>query len=225
MDQVRNVLSRCYRCKEYNPVRIDGFRHIEAYELGEKVSFDIIRPLEGRYIITAIDYFSRFTLAKVFKSKNTNNVLKFLEIVHKKLNVKKFISDGALENISDTIRKWMDINYIKQHITSGYHHCSNGRIERFNRTVGEGLKKQDKTIRFTRRLENVIKTYNQTTHSAIGITPEEAFDIENLSEMKRKHFENRVERYKKLFNNNNKTRLKLHLKNKVLIEDSVHRFK
>lgn len=26
--QVRNVLSRCFRCKQYNPVQIEGFNHV-----------------------------------------------------------------------------------------------------------------------------------------------------------------------------------------------------
>jgi hypothetical protein len=156
-------------------------------------------------------------LAKVFDSRETKNVLKFLEIVHKKLNVKRFISDGALGNISDVVKGWMIEIQIFHHVTSRHHHCSNGRIERFNRTIGEGLRKQNIESKLKKRYEK----YNKTVHSAIGITPEETLDIENLSEVKKRHFENRVERYKNLFSKAKEC--KLHLNDKVLIED--HLFK
>lgn len=81
-------------------------------------------------------------------------------------------------------------NQIVQHVTSRSHHCSNGRIKRFNRTVEEGLRKQNIELKLKKRLENVISIYNKAIHLAIRITPEEALDIENLDEVKRRHFAN-----------------------------------
>lgn len=52
--------------------------------------------------MTEIEYFSRYGLAEVVKSRNTENVLKFLKI-RDKINIKCLICDSAKENISNKI--------------------------------------------------------------------------------------------------------------------------
>ncbi|KAF9762865.1 Retrovirus-related Pol polyprotein from transposon 17.6 [Nosema granulosis] len=37
MKRVKQAFARCKRCKEYNPMRIDGFRYIEAFEPGRRL--------------------------------------------------------------------------------------------------------------------------------------------------------------------------------------------
>ncbi|KAF9761610.1 hypothetical protein NGRA_2523 [Nosema granulosis] len=71
LENVKQVLSRFARCKQYNPIRIEGFTYIEAFESGEKVAIDVIGPYNGNYIVTAIDYLSRFVMEKVFKNKTS----------------------------------------------------------------------------------------------------------------------------------------------------------
>ncbi|KAF9760603.1 hypothetical protein NGRA_3088 [Nosema granulosis] len=104
MKRVKKVLARCKRCNEYNPMGIDGFRYIVAFEPGETVAMDVIGHWERNYIATAIDYFSRFSMAKVYKRKTSENILEFLELVNRKLNIKMLITDGAKENTGDLIR-------------------------------------------------------------------------------------------------------------------------
>ncbi|KAF9762866.1 Gag-Pol polyprotein [Nosema granulosis] len=162
-------------------------------------------------------------MAKVFKKKTSENILKFLELVHRKLNIKMLITDGAKENTGDLIGSWVDKNKINHHITSAYHHCSNGRIERFNRTLGEGIKKQDKELRFSEKVEKVIACYNDTISNPIGVKPTDALLPEAWDQIKRAHFENRIEKYKKLFNT--QVYRKLALNDLVLVEDPIHRQK
>jgi hypothetical protein len=139
MKEVKDVLKRCFRCKLYNPIKITGWRYIESFNPGEKVAFNVIGLIEDSFIVTGIDYFSRFAMAEVCSSKKSENVLKFLKKVHYKLNVKTLVSDGARETLSKEIESWVQQNDIKRHITSSYHHNSNGRVERFNRILGEAV--------------------------------------------------------------------------------------
>ncbi|KAF9751286.1 hypothetical protein NGRA_3434, partial [Nosema granulosis] len=73
------------------------------------------------------------------------------------------------------------------------------------------------------RVTNAIRAYNSTIHSAIGLTPNEAIDKDNLSRVKQIHFSNRIEKYRKLFSN--KTQEKYNLNDFVLIEDPIHKIK
>ncbi|KAF9762259.1 hypothetical protein NGRA_2135, partial [Nosema granulosis] len=73
------------------------------------------------------------------------------------------------------------------------------------------------------RVTNAIRAYNSTIHSAIGLTPNEAIDKDNLSRVKQIHFSNRIEKYRIFFSN--KPQEKYNLNDFVLIEDPIHKIK
>lgn len=81
--EVADAIKNCTVCQAYNPKRTKGVKFITAFERMEKVNFDIMGPLKGEYIITAIDYFTREGFAKSIRNKEASNVLKFLEEVNK----------------------------------------------------------------------------------------------------------------------------------------------
>ncbi|KAF9763117.1 Retrovirus-related Pol polyprotein from transposon gypsy [Nosema granulosis] len=102
--ECKKILKNCVNCKLYNPVRVGRSRDIKAYSMGEKVTFDIIGPIEGKYIIAAIDYFTRYGFARVLKNRESQGVLKFLKEIHKIIPVKTLISDSAKESISRRLK-------------------------------------------------------------------------------------------------------------------------
>ncbi|KAF9752792.1 hypothetical protein NGRA_3400, partial [Nosema granulosis] len=129
-------------------------------------------------------------MAEVINSRSTENVIRFLKKVHFELNIKLLISDSAKENKNDEISRWATTYNIKHHYISPYHHNSNGRIERFNRTIGESIRKQDNNLSLNQRVEKAVEVYNNTIHNATGLTPNEAMDVTNLSRVKQQHFSN-----------------------------------
>lgn len=97
LKKCQEVLKNCITCKLYNPIKVKGTRHVQAYEVGELLAIDIIGPYENEYIITGIDYFSRYAFAEIIPSRNTEYILNFLNTIKEKINFKTLISDGAKE--------------------------------------------------------------------------------------------------------------------------------
>jgi hypothetical protein len=102
------------------------------------------------------------------------------------------VTDGARENVGKTIKRWLKENNIHHHITTPYHHESNGRIERFNRTVLEGFNKLKMSGTWAMRIKRIVDTYNGTYHSSIETTPREAQKEGNREKLKEIQFVNRI---------------------------------
>ena len=65
------------RIKLYILIKVNKPHYINCYEVGEKVNFNIIGPYEDKYIITAIDFFSRYEFAEVLRNRKTKNTVSF----------------------------------------------------------------------------------------------------------------------------------------------------
>src|ERR1043166_6181721 len=82
---IENYVKSCYNCQMqavHRPIPREMFP-IEPIGLWDRVGIDIIGPLEltilgNRYIITAIDYFSRWPEAVAVPAANANEVAKFI---------------------------------------------------------------------------------------------------------------------------------------------------
>lgn len=169
----------------YNLCRGIGIHYIESFEPGEKVAFDIIGPWKEEYIITAIDYFSRYAFSKAIKSREAVKVETFLKEVHQKIGIKMLISDGAKENVSLLLKTWAKREGIVCHVTTLYHHQSNGRMERLNRAIGEEIMKLESKRTMRQNIKRVVEAYNNSWHSAIGMRPVEVLDAKNWNKAKR----------------------------------------
>lgn len=189
---------------EYKKKEIEFLGHI----IKEKVGFDIMESPGGEYVITAIDYFTREGFAKKIANRESKHVLRFLQEIHEKLNIKTLISDGAKENCDKKIIAWIKERGIKQHVTSAHHPESNGRIERFNKTVIDSLRKGKYPGVLQARLNKILEQYHDTYHEGLGTTPNEAIDSKNWDYLKQKQYKETLEKYKKKFKNGTWDKLK-----------------
>lgn len=194
---VKKAIGKCRICKLYNPIRNKGYRSVEAFFPGERVAFDIMEPERKQYILVAIDYFTRMGFAQVVQKKTSGKVLEFLKKVQSILPIKTLVTDGARENLSKKVEEWLGSNAINRHTTSPYHHESNGRVERFNRTIWEGIRKINKPGTFAMRIKKIIEAYNQTYHRAIGMSPLEAQKEENWEQVRKMQFYSRIKHNQK----------------------------
>ncbi|KAG0420595.1 Retrovirus-related Pol polyprotein from transposon gypsy [Dictyocoela roeselum] len=141
MKLVKEALKKCYECCINDKKRAKSSNFIETSFPGERIGLDLLEVRKNSYIAVAIDYFSRFAFAKVIKSKKVTEILKFLDYVASKFEFKTINADNGREFNNNLIRKWVESKGIKIDYGIPHYHKSNGRIERFNRTLRDGLKK------------------------------------------------------------------------------------
>jgi hypothetical protein len=223
LEEVRKILENCMTCKIYNPVRVGKPRYIGAYAMGDKVAFDIIGPFNDKYIIAGIDYFTRYAFASVIPNRETKHIVKFIQTIHDVIPIKTLISDSAKENTSKDLIQWCDEKGIAHHFTTPHHHQSNGRIERFNRTLLEAINKQPPSRLLKHKVRKAIEIYNTVTHSRTGFSPDAARNPENWLTIKQKIYKDLTkansERGKGL-----KTKT-YSLNDTVLIKSEIHKLK
>src|SRR6266542_1762647 len=117
-------------------------------DIFEKWGVDIVRPLlitreENRYIVVAMDYFSRWPEARSLKAANADTVATFLyeEIICRFGAPRILQSDRGTHFVNEIIQRLTKRFKIKHSLSSPYHPQSNGLVERFNKTLCEEIAK------------------------------------------------------------------------------------
>jgi hypothetical protein len=164
-----------------------------SYKKGEKFAVDIIGPINKSYIICGIDYFTRRGFAKVIPSRSVKYVMTFLDEVYDVFPFETLIMDQAKEFLSKEVSTWVGKKGVELHFTTPFHHQSNGRVERFNRTIQEGIFKSKKDESLREVTARVVDVYNNVYHSGVGMSPLEAEKPENEQAVKEWMFKKRIE--------------------------------
>ena len=194
---VKEILSKCLICKQYRQRNNPGIKFHDAYELGQKVAIDIMGPIQNNYILVAIDYFSRKGYATAITTKESAKIVAFLENVYKDIGIKMLICDNAKEFQGAKLRKWCQEKDIKVHYTTPYHHQSNGKVERLNRTIREGLSRSEQKGPIRVKLRHVMDIYNSIKHTGTDVSPNDAVNPRYWNDMRKKQYNDRVAIYKK----------------------------
>jgi len=102
----------------------------------------------NRYIVVAIDYFSRWPEARPLKAANAEAVTTFIyeEIICRFGAPRILQSDRRTHFVNEVIRKLTKRFRVKHSLSSPYHPQSNGLVERFNKTLCEGIAKVVKEL-------------------------------------------------------------------------------
>ena len=127
-----------------------------------------------RYLFTVVDAFSRQAFVETLLTKDSNSAAKAFEKILKRMNYTPlyFFSDNGSE-FKGAFRKMLQKHKI-QFYTSKDKDIKASLVERFNRTLMGRLSRYmstNKTQTYIDVLQDIIKNYNKTIHSAIGIEP------------------------------------------------------
>jgi len=180
---VEQYVRSCETCQKFkNPVGpTPGYLHsIPVSAIFQHIHIDIIGPIHttcrgNRYIITAIDAFSKWAYAQACQSVATQTVISFVEdqILSKHGMPEVIISDQGSQFTSREWQAFVKKYGFKHNTTTPYHPQSNGIDERFNGTISRILRCY--TDYFQEEWDESLKwalfVYNTTVHDPSGHSP------------------------------------------------------
>lgn len=122
-----------------------------------------------KYLLVAIDVFSRYAWVRPLKDKTSKEVTKALLEILKHVKPKKIRSDGGAEFQNKLIKNVFSDNQI-------YHHTSLNEVkanyvERFNKTLKTMIYRymaKYRSDRYIDILQDLVKSYNKTPHRSLG---------------------------------------------------------
>ncbi|GJW47702.1 reverse transcriptase domain-containing protein [Tanacetum coccineum] len=146
----RTLIRACQDCQVHKPVPRNPQQKLTPITSPwpfYKWGIDIARPFpEGprkvKFLIVAMDYFTKWIEAKSVVTITGNQIKKFVwdNIVCKFGLPGEIISDNGKQFRDDPFKDWCEKLCIRQHFTSVKHPQTNGLVERANRSFEEEMK-------------------------------------------------------------------------------------
>jgi Integrase zinc binding domain/Integrase core domain len=148
-EDIKTYVKNCEPCQLGKaPTKNSEIHPIITGEPFERVGIDFVGPLpetaEGnRYIIVAIDYFSKWPEARAVKEHNAITTARFIyeDIICRHGICEHLHSDRGTEFVNSTIEHLTRKFGIKHTKSTPYYPQANGQVERFNRTLVNSLRK------------------------------------------------------------------------------------
>lgn len=134
-----------------------------------------LAPGSRKFLIVAIDYFSKWVEVEALRTITDTEVMKFLwQNIFCRYGVPRdLISDNGTQFNSKRIQRWCLDMKITQRFTSVAHPQANGQVEVTNRTIVEGIKKKLEQAGggWANELHGVLWAHRTSTKEATGETP------------------------------------------------------
>ena len=184
--EVKEYCATCHLCqtKKYisRPARAP-LKPIHVSEPWSIIGLDVAGPLKStisgnKFIIVAIDYFTKFCVAKAVPDSTAETTARFVfeEIVCKFGAPKAIISDCGPNFKAELFKKLCVLCDIKTANSSFYHHEANGLAERMIKSMKQIVTMyiSDNHSNWDVLLQPAISAYNTAFHASIKCSPYEA---------------------------------------------------
>ena len=180
--EITRAVQACPRCtvhikrRERTPM---GEMPIACYP-GQLISTDLTGPFVestqgNKYILTILDHFSGWVECYAIPDKRSSTVAKcFTDDYFPRAGfAEKMVSDNGGEFNERELRAYFSFVGVEQVNTTPVHPQSNGKIERFNRTLKDMLRKLCNGARaqWQTQLPDAIMAYRNAVSSVTGYTP------------------------------------------------------
>ncbi|GJV01428.1 reverse transcriptase domain-containing protein [Tanacetum coccineum] len=179
----RNLIRECNDCQIHRPVPRNPKQNltpITSLWPFYKWGIDIAEPFpEGpgkvKFLIVAIDYFTKWIEAKAVATITGNQVKKFIwdNIVCRFGLPGEIISDDGKQLRDNPFKDWCEKLCIRQCFASVKHPQANGLVERTNRSSGEGIKARldERSKDWIEELPHVLWAHRTMIKSSNGEKP------------------------------------------------------
>ena len=145
-----------------------------------RVAIDLIGPIHPptddghRFILTVVDYATRYPEATPLKRIDTETVAEALVEIYSRVGVpREVLSDQGKQFTSDLMKEVSRILSISQLTTTPYHPACNGLVERFNGTLKSMLRKlcDEQPKQWNRYIPALLFAYRDTEQDTTGFSP------------------------------------------------------
>src|SRR5688572_23475341 len=126
----------------------------------------------NKYIIVAMDYFTKWPEAKAVPNATAEQVAIFLyeDIICRHGCPQKILSDRGTHFNNEMIKSLVS-KFSMQHLFSiPYHSQTNGLVEHFNKTLAESLAKLSNQDNWDKYIAPTLFAYRTSQHSTIKVT-------------------------------------------------------
>ncbi len=178
-EDVKVYVKSCNKCQKRNkPKGKNELHSIEAKEPFYMVGIDFVGPLPitekgNKYIIVAMDYFTKWPEAKAVKEATAKEVSTFIleEIICRHGCPKRILSDRGSHFNNEMIKELMGKFKIKHGFSTPYHPKTNGLMERFNKTLKESLAKLKEDENWDKMIAPTLFAYRSKIQESVKIEP------------------------------------------------------
>ena len=157
--------------KQYRRVYTKGINYMYQIDLVDMSKYS--RENNGfKFLITMIDSFSKYAWVIPIKNKEGVNVYKGLKAILLVNRPQKIQMDRGSEFYNKTFLNMLTVFGIKWYSTNS--EIKAGIVERFNRTLKtrmERLFTSQGNHRYIDKIQDLVKSYNNTVHRSIGMKP------------------------------------------------------
>jgi hypothetical protein len=144
-----------------------------------QIGIDFVGPLKktkrgNKYIIVAVDYFTKWPEARAVKEATAKETVEFImeEIICRHGCPEKIVSDRGTHFKNELVDGLMKKFQIKHNLSTPYHPQTNGLVERFNKTLGESLAKLEKEEgEWDKKISQVLFAYRTKRQESTKISP------------------------------------------------------
>lgn len=176
MENVRKTIAK----ELHRPVRRNFTRRaVEIKGLNDLYQADLVEMIpyakvnKGyKYLMTVINAFSKFAYAVPMKTKTGKEVVCALEPILQTNKMKYLQTDNGKEYYNSTVQALLTKYNVKHYST--YSEKKASIVERFNRTLKTRMYRlftENGNYRWSDMLPGLVKAYNETVHSTIGMKP------------------------------------------------------
>ena len=178
-----DIVRHCDKCQRFAKITTnppEELNPISAPWPFAQWGVDLVGPLPTgkggcRFIVVAVDYFTKWAEVEALATITTGNVQSFLwkSIVCRYGIPHAFVTDNGKQFDCEPFRKWCAKLRIRNYYSSPGHPQANGLVEATNKTLMNTLKKKLESRKgaWVEFLPEVLWSYRTTTRTPTGETP------------------------------------------------------